>query len=183
MKSIRKIHLFLIIIIPTILSFNLSNTWYLLESKACGYKIEFPQKPTESPQVVDSELGKLKMNIFMYDASSNGKDENMMYMINYTEYPISRVNSDNKQQLATIYRNSIDAAVKNVNGKLLSEKSIVLKGFVGKEIKVDLKEDHAVINMRVYLVKNKMYMIQVFTDVKKDSNQSIIHFMNSFNLL
>jgi hypothetical protein len=163
--------------------FILSTKWYLFESKSCGYKIEFPQKPNESPQEVNSEIGKLKINMCMYGVPEGVKDDNILYMVSYTEYPVSKVNSDNKQQLESVYKNSMNAAINNVHGKLISEKGVTLKNYVGKEIKVDLKEDKAVVKMQFYLVKNKMYMIQVFTEIKKDSNPSINQFINSFDLI
>ena len=114
------------LILLALTSFIKPKKWFVLESEQYGYKIEFPRKPSESPQVVNSAIGELKMNIFIYDASETGKDDNLVYMVSYTEYPDTLINSENTEILADFFRNSIDGAVTNVHGKLLSLISQVL---------------------------------------------------------
>ncbi len=171
------------LILFSLMSFVKPDGWYLFQSEQYGYKIEFPKEPTENPQVVNSEIGELKMNIFMYDASKVGKDDNLIYMINYTEYPDTSINSKRTEILDDFFRNSIDGAVKNVRGELLSEKIIKIGEYPGREIKIDFKDGMAVIRMRLYLVRNKMYLLQTITETKKDFNKSITKFMDSFELL
>jgi hypothetical protein len=167
----------------SLVSFTFSDTWFQLTSIAYKYKIEFPEKPEETPNVLETKIGKLKMNMFVYDASKSKTDENLVYLVNFTEYPDSLINSDMKDKMPAFFRNSIDGAVTNVHGKLLSEKDIEKRGFPGREIRVDFKDGLAVIKMRIYLVKNKMYLIEVITETKKDFNKSIDRFMDSFDLL
>ena len=171
------------LVLFSLLSFINSDEWYLLRSEQYGYKIKFPKAPTENPQVINSEIGKLKMNIFMYDASQKGKDDNLVYMVNYTEYPDTLISSEKTEILDDFFRNSIDGAVKNVHGELLSEKIIKIGEYPGREIKIDFKDGMAVIRMRSYLVNNKMYVLQTITETKKDFNKSITLFMDSFELL
>jgi len=167
-------------ILIMIMGFVNSDEWLLFKSH--GFKIEFPKKPDLDSTVVNSAIGKLKMYTFMYDASENKKDENLTYGVLSTEYPDSIVNSDRTDLLPAYFRNGIDGSVKNVQGKLLSEKTIELNGFPGREIKIDYKEGLAVIKMRLYLVKNKMYIIQTITMTKNEFNKSIDRFMDSFKL-
>jgi hypothetical protein len=175
---------FIVITITLIMGFIAPNEWYLLESKICGYTVKFPQMPKKSIQEVDSEIGKLKMEILMYDDALNGgKDDNKLYLVSYTEYPISKVNADNKQMLPGFYRKAIDGAVNNYHGKLLSEKAIELKGYSGREIVISFEEDKIIANMRLFLVKNKMYTLETMTEANKSSNLSINRFMNSFDLM
>ncbi|MFN6946338.1 MAG: hypothetical protein ACK4ND_15425 [Cytophagaceae bacterium] len=171
------------LILLSFMSFIQAEKWFLLESKQYGYKIEFPKKPTEKPQVVNSEIGELKMNIFIHDASKDGKDDNLIYMVNYTEYPDTLIHSDKTEILSDFFRNSIDGAVRNVHGKLLSEKVIQIGEYPGREIKIDFRDGMAVIRMRIYLVKNQMYLLQTITETKKDFNKSITRFMDSFELI
>ena len=171
------------LILFLLMSLSKPETWYLLESEPLGYKIEFPKEPTENPQVVNSEIGELKMNIFMLDASKSRKDDNLVYMVNYTEYPDTLISSEKIDILDNFFRNSIDGAVRNVHGKLLSEKIIKINEYPGREIKIDFKDGMAVIRIRLYLVKNKLYMLQTITETKKDFNKSINRFMDSFELI
>ncbi|MCV9386186.1 hypothetical protein [Reichenbachiella ulvae] len=164
-------------------SFSKSDKWVLFESTEYGFKVDFPKEPTSNPQTVNSEIGLLKMNIFMYEASNNKKDDNLVYMVNSTEYPDTLINSNKTEILYNFFRNSIDGAVNNVHGKLLSETVITIDEYPGREIRVDFQNGKAVITMRLYLVKNQMYMLQTITETNKDFNNSIKRFFDSFELL
>jgi hypothetical protein len=54
--------------------------------------------------------------------------------------------------------------------------------YPGRKFRVDVQNGVAVMTMRAYLVRNKLYMLQVITETKKDLNKSIEKFMNSFSL-
>lgn len=124
------------------------------------------------------------MNIQMYDASSsNKKDENLVYMINVTDYPAEAIHSDKKDNLKTFFDGAVNGAVTNVGGKLISQKEVVFKGYPGREIKVDFQDGMAIITMRTILVKNRNYIIQTICETAKDGNKSMTKFFDSFKLL
>lgn len=161
-----------------------TDKWHQLRSTEWGYEIQFPAKPELTTQQVKSEIGKLKMNIQMYDASSSKKkDENLVYMVNVTDYPADAVHSDMKDQLSTFFDGAVKGAVSNVGGKLLSQKEVIFEGYPGREIKVDFQNGMAIITMRSILVKNRNYIIQTICETDKDGNKSMTKFFNSFKLL
>jgi hypothetical protein len=47
---------------------------------------------------------------------------------------------------------------------------------------VDFQEGLAIINMRFYLVNNRMYVLQAISETGKEKNRSVARFMNSFTL-
>lgn len=161
--------------------FTTASQWEMYE--VADFKAKFPSKPNYETQVVNSAVGNLTMHIHMLDASSSGTDENLVYGIITTEYPDSIIDTNNPELLADMYRSAIDGAVANVKGKLLSETSITLAGkHGGKEVKVDYGEGMAFIKMRLFIIKNKMYILQTITLAEKDNNASINEFLNSFQL-
>ena len=164
-----------------LMSFINPDDWFLFEAKNC--KIYFPQKPTEQSQTIVTAIGELKLNIYMYQVPDNKEDDNLVYGLIESDYPDSLINSNKKDILDNFFRNSIDGAVNNVHGKLLSESKIQLDSFPGREVRIDFRDGLAVLKMRIYLVRNKMYMEQTITDTKKDFNKSIDRFMDSFKLV
>lgn len=154
--------------------------WHPFVSKESGFKILFPQKPEYTPQTIESEIGELTLNLYSYDASSAENDENIIYMVNYTAYPLEMVNSDNMETLDAFFTGAIEGAAKNVDGKILSEKKIMMGNIEGREVQIDYSNGEAIITMRVYLTKNKVYMAQVITETAKANNKSLQKFMNSF---
>jgi len=181
-RSVTKL-LTISLVVISLMSFVKPEKWFWLVSEEYGYKIEFPEEPVERPKVVNSEIGELKLNVFLYDASLRGKDDNLVYMVNYTEYPVDQIHSNNTEILPDLFRNSVEGVVMNVNGELLSEEEIQLGQYPGREIRIDYKNGMAIISMRIYLVENKMYMIQTITETKKEAKKSIDRFMDSFELI
>ncbi len=161
-------------------AFVATDKWQLFETD--DYSILFPQKVKTERKEIDSEVGKLQLDITMYDASGDEKEDNLIYGLFTTVYPDSIMNSDKKEILQKFFRGAIDGAVKNVQGKLLSEEEISLNDFPGREIRVDYREGLAVIKMRCYLVHNILYMIQTITLTEKEKNPSALFFLNSFKL-
>ncbi|MEO7989088.1 MAG: hypothetical protein ABI663_06070 [Chryseolinea sp.] len=179
MKSVR-----FIVILTGLISFSfLTETWYSLESTDFGFKVLLPKEPVAQNQVVPSAIGELKMNLYILDTSADEAEDNLLYLVNYTEYPDSLFANATEEKFTQILRGSVDGMVTNVGGKLLSEKVIILNGSPGREVKVSFQEGAAVINARVYLVRNKMYLLETISFPQKDSNQSIDKFFNSFQLL
>ena len=173
---------FLVPVILLTMSFVVVENWYLLTLKEYGCKMEFPGKPTKKAQKINSGAGKLKMDMYSYEATDQVKDDNLVYLFNYTEYPSSQVNSSDTEALDTFFDNAINGAVGAVNGKLLSKKNTPIGKYPGREAKIDYLDGVAIITMRLYLVENKMYMLETIAETKKDPNASITKFMNSFVL-
>jgi len=178
MKKIRNAFAGIAVLIST-LSFETLKDWYLIESSE--FSIEFPKKPEATNQNVHTEIGDLKTDMFVYETSKDG-DVNFLYGLATSEYPDSLINSGKTAMLPTFFRNAVDAFVKNVQGKLLSEKPIEINGFPGKEVKIYFQDSAAIIKMRLYLVRNKAYVMQTITETSEDNNADVMRFHNSFKL-
>jgi hypothetical protein len=167
-------------LLTVILSFSTPEDWVLLENS--NFRILFPQKPQDQTQTVNTALGKLNMETYIYEVPDSQKDDNLIYMLAQTTYPDTAINSDKTGLIDKFFRGSIDGAVKSVHGKLRSETIIQLNGYPGRKVRIDFNEGLAVINMRFYLVKNILYASETITESKNDSNKSIDKFFGSFSL-
>jgi|GEM_PF-716530 len=163
--------------------FAQSGAAYLYRSAQNDFQINFPAKPEESTQQVNTEIGTLSLNLLIYDASNTGTDENLVYGLTYSDYPPEAVNSETSENLNNFFRGSIDGAVQNVQGKLLSERKIQIDQYPGREIKIDYQDGKAIIRMRFYLVESRMYILQTITETAKDNNLFISRFLESFQLI
>lgn len=158
--------------------------WYFANYPKFGYSIKFPKKPTDQTQVINSAIGDLTMDMAMLETPAGDADPNAVYMVNHTLFPADAVHSDNKEMLPTLYRNSIDGAASNVNGVLTSEKTITLDSkYEGREVTIDFQEGTYIITMRIFLVRNVMYLTQVITAADKTGNKELTQFMDSFHLI
>lgn len=154
--------------------------WLIYPGK--GWSIYFPGKPEESQQNVSTAIGDQAMHIYMYTAPSPANEDNFVYGVIQSIFPDSLVNSAKTEMIEPLMRNSIDGAVKNVKGELLSESVIDLDGFPGRAVKVSFQQGAGFINLRIYLVRNTLYILQAICDKSKDNNASTKRFLDSFQL-
>jgi hypothetical protein len=180
----KKLNLSLILLVLVISSgFIMTSDWFLVKSEDQGYQIEFPKEPTPSVQSVKTEAGMVDMHIHMLDLSKKGDDSNLIYLSSFAQYPDSLVHSDRKEQLAGFFKETIEGLIGSIDGEMLDEKAVQIGEYPGKEVNINFQDGMAIIRIRVYLVENKVYMLQVITKTENDSNDSISRFMNSFALI
>ena len=181
----KKISTLSLIFFVSILSsgFVLTSDWFLMKNKEQGYQIEFPKEPTASVQTVKTKAGPVDMHINMLDLSKKDVDDNLIYLSSFAQYPDSLVHSDNKEELKGFFKETIEGLVGSIDGEILSRKEVKIDSYDGREVKINFQDGMAIIRIRVYLVENKVYMLQVITKTENDSNESISKFMNSFSLI
>lgn len=146
------------------------------------YKIEFPSEPKKITQTIPSVLGELLLIIASYEPNQLAKDTNYVYQIIESKYPDSTIHSDKTEMLANFFRESIDGAVKNVNGKLLKETSGKVDKYPSRIIEIDYGNGLAIIKMQMILKESKMIIIQTITETKMYPNLSSTNFFESFKL-
>lgn len=146
------------------------------------YKISFPGQYFKSLDTLSTELGQLLLKRSTYIPDSTAGDKNFIYMLMETAYPDSTVHSDNKKNLDVFFEESLQGAVKNVNGKLIK----VVKGKTGiypnRTFEIDLQNGLAIINATMILRKNKMIVIQTITSTSQYPNTAEADFFSSFML-
>jgi hypothetical protein len=162
------------------LSFVYPQDWVAFDTANC--KILFPVKPEESSQTLNTGLGAVTLYMHTYEVPDDKKDDNMVYSLTETEYPADKISSDKKDMVESFFKSYATGAVNNVHGTLLSETKKEINGYPGSEIRINYNNGLATIVMRSFLVKNKMYIMQVITPPAHDHNKSMEKFMDSFAL-
>lgn len=159
-----------------------SDDWVPFEDAGC--KMLFPKAPANESQTVNTAIGELKLYNHSYEVPDGVQDDNLVYVLSETEFPdTSTINSkSSKEVIDKFFRGAVDGGVSNAHGKLLTEETIQLDGFPGKKFRAGVQDGAAIMTIKTYLVKNKLYMLQVITETKKDFNKSMDKFMRSFML-
>lgn len=160
---------------------SINNDWIELKPENGNCSIQMPSQPTAQEKIVNSEIGELKTKMFFLQPA-NGSDENKLYGLSFADYPEGTIHSDSTNLLKDFFDNSRDQAIENVHGKLLSETIIKINGYPGRESRIDFKNGLAIIKHRTYLVKNRIYILQVITLTENSYNVSINRFLDSFKL-
>ena len=157
--------------------------WMVLEKKDKGFKISFPRKPEESEQLLTSAIGPITMHMWLCDQSKY-KDDNGVYGLIYCDYPDCLVSSDFKDELVdSLFSSTINGSVSSMQGELLSTTVTPYKTYPGRRIKVKFADGQGIMNMKLYLIKSRMYIMEAGCEKDKDNNPAIDKFFNSFSTI
>lgn len=180
MKFSLRLFLVISLLSAFLSSFRIAD-WKKYENAAGRFSVLFPSGPEESEQQLNTALGALTLKIFSSNAE-NDSDVNIVYAVMYTEYPENSISSSmDAEKMEKFFNGSVNGAVTNVKGKLLSEEKVSIKNFPGRHIKVDYMQGQAVIDMYLYLVNNRNYMLQVIHVPGKEDNSNLKKFTDSFS--
>ena len=144
------------------------------------FAIHFPSEPKNNSRTVDSEYGKLALDIRTYEPVGQ---INLLYIAMETKYPSQVANQNDLHALNAFYKKSIDGSINSVNGVLISIDDIYYHDKLGKEFRVSFSDGKTLMVYRVLYVGNSMYMIGVITSPDKDKNIEMNKYFESFRIL
>jgi hypothetical protein len=145
-------------------------SWENFTSKQGKFSVTFYGTPTESTLTVQTAVGPITATTFTVESSKGAQ------CVAYSDFPVSLVQQGN---LARMFDGARDGAIANVGGSLVEETKISLLGARGREFLVKIKNDVFGRN-RFYLVKNRLYHLQVMGDRKYVDSKTAEIFLDSF---
>lgn len=155
------------------------DNWLFMDSDEFIFNV--PDTPKYQVQPLVTELGTIDFNICYVESKLNA-DPNQLYTLGYSDYPINTIHSDSTASVDAFLQSSLDGALLNLNGKLLSKKEITMNGYKGLDFEISISDESIVDHFQTYLVKNRLYVLQVITLKDEKDNQWMEKFFNSFHL-
>lgn len=144
------------------------------------YSIEFPGQTLDQNKMMDSEIGKLEINIKSYEPKNS--NENLVYVGMETKYPTNSINQNDTYALNSFYKKAIDGSLASVNGELISINDIFYDGKLGKEYKCYFKAGKILMVYRIFYINDYVYSFGVLTLPERDNNNSMKRFFDSFKI-
>ncbi|NER13756.1 hypothetical protein GWK08_09920 [Leptobacterium flavescens] len=164
------------------LSLSAQTDWVTIKIEGEGYRVDFPSQPKKQTNTIPSQIGDLEMKFYILDNSFNPNDDNLVYMSAFTAYPEEYMSNEDPGFKDTVLDGAVNGAVTNVNGKLLSKENIFFNGFPGRTAKIEI-QGSTIINQKIVLVDNLLYICQIICMADKDDNKSMKAFFDSFDLI
>lgn len=153
------------------------------KNEAGRFKINFPKTPEATVRDQETEIGTLKMHLFVNDMSKY-KNENNAYLLTYIDYPDSLISSDFKDEIVDDFlNNSMQGAIKSSDGKMEKTSSIPFNKYPSRYAAATVKDGAAIMHIKVILVKSRMYIFEVIAETQTFNLSKCNDFINSFGLL
>ncbi|MDR3680923.1 MAG: hypothetical protein P4L41_13240 [Flavipsychrobacter sp.] len=178
---IKTVALPIVILLLFISLKSAGKDWLAYKPEYSKCSVLMPGQPQKKEQSVNTGAGNVALELFMYQPEQ-GADDNYLYMISYADLPIDQISSDSTGLINGFLDNAREGAVNNVHGKLMTETAIKYQKYPGREMRIDFQNGTAIIQSRIYLVKNRLYTLQVIIPPSKDLNASVNKFLDSFSL-
>ena len=145
------------------------SDWIVFSPKNGGFSVKLPSKPTERSLPQSTEPGQISSPL--YELASEG----LNYVITYKDHPFSE-----DSQTDEFLKRAADAGITGAGGKVTSNKPISLDGYPGREVKGD--NAGFLYQSRVYLVKQRLYLLIVWLPADQTSSENAAKFFESFKL-
>ncbi len=139
-----------------------------------GMTVEMPGKPQKQTQTVQSPAGPVTVNILSVERSSEA------FMVAYNEFPAQIANALTDPKL--LLDSGRDGALRNVNGKLTSERNVTIGSYPGREIVGEVPDKKASFTARIYWAKPRLYQAIYISPQGKSITDDGKKFLDSLKL-
>jgi hypothetical protein len=168
----RPISRVLVLAVAVLLLCAFDKGWKLFSHKTANLSVMMPETPKEESSVEKTVAG----DITLWQASVI--QESKAYFVSYSDMPKSTWKGDPKKML----EGARDGAAQRVKGKVVADREIKLAGkYPGREFKVVV--DKMELTQRVYLVKHRLYQVNMGCLVGACTAEEIQEYLNSLKLL
>lgn len=129
----------------------------------------------------DTEIGKIEMRSYAFPSEPKPKD--VVYTIMHYDFPKGSIHSDSTDLVKDFFQETINSSAESVKGTLVYNSDIDISGYKGKHWRINYADSKKSISSRVYLVKNRCYILNVVNPDASKSGSDANHYFNSFRLL
>lgn len=163
--------IFLLLLLPKLSLGQISLQEYMSEDK--DFTVLMPDKPKVDKKKLDSDEGTIEKSTYLVEI------KNEWFGVSCWKYPTLPTSPDLIEQILNTGR---DRILTTGGGKLLTENSINIEGYFGKEIKIVPENGNVISWSRFYVVKNRVYQIYYIGTKEKIKSPEIGKFIASFKL-
>jgi len=147
-----------------------NKAWKMVQPENGGFTCEMPGEAKKATQNVFTAAGPINVVTYSLEVPKG------TYMVNATAIPRNAPAATTVQRLD----GARDGAVKNVKGKLLSEKQIKLDRYPGRELLIEPRQG-VYIHQRIFMVEDRLIQA-VAVSPSKEATEDIARFFNSVKL-
>jgi len=154
-------------------------TWHEFVSSEGRFSVLMPGTPRSDSVVISTTSGPLNYHRF------SAQEDSVGYILTYTDLSDEALKATSPTILMDDTRQGVISSSK---GRLVSEQEVSLEGNPGRDIRIEIPENADLpeggsIRVRLYLVRNRLYQLAIFSRSDGAFDRSVSTFLTSFKLL
>ena len=147
--------------------------WKTFTSKEGRFSVLLPGEPKETKQNIGSADKMVIQTQYLIEQGNLG------YLVSFQDTP----GLEKPEMHAKVLDNGRDGAVKNLNGKLLSETKLTLdKKYIGLECLIDVPKFKGLYRLRMFIVGDRLYQLVVLGPKEVVTSKESDQYLDSFQL-
>ena len=172
--------IFLLLLIVSAFACRDRNKRFELKNEKANFSISFPNEPKKTEDLQFSPYGELIWTI--YKCIPAGEDRNNSYIMRYCELSDSLANSNSLRLIKNLTRLS---QIKHYKEFKSSQRILVkqIKKYQGRQYEYSDEVLEIYCISRCFVVKNRLYVLDVRCDIEEKYNDQTSKFFDSFKLL
>ena len=157
-----------------------SSEWTVFKSNEGQFSILAPGEITQDIKTIETDIGTIDYLSFFH-ATNEDAEFKRIFAVSYCEYPKHTVHSDSTDMLLEFFAATIEQSIPE-GGKLIYETPEQIEGYPGRLWRTSYG-NLKIVKSKAFLVENRFYLIQVFSDNKRANKRDGDKFLDSFRLL
>ena len=155
-----------------------TDVWQELTPPGAGFAVLLPGTPTETERpLLQTVYGPVVIHLFVLQVDGG----RAAYMVSYTEPP--EVLRGKGGAPGESLDGARDELLATPGRRLVSEKSISLNGYPGRELEVDIEGGQIIMRLKLYETEDEIYEVGMTTVADRSFTSDDWKFYRSFTLL
>ncbi|MBK8817906.1 MAG: hypothetical protein IPN49_01995 [Saprospiraceae bacterium] len=141
------------------------DDWTLFLPEDRSFQVLSPGTMDWGVKHVLTDLGELKTITYLNKGSQETSE--IIYIINYTDYPGGILHEDSTDLLENFFQTSLDGIIEKLNGQLLYYADVSTVYSPKKLYKINYNDGHAVVKGKMYILNDRFIPFRPFLPSKK----------------
>ncbi len=138
------------------------------------FKINFNGEPTETSEIIPTEVGDIEMTSFMYEKSATE-----VYLVAYNDYPSDMVKNSSVDDMLDGAKNGSSSSMNIVSFDV--DENLEIEGNPGRHFKGNNGSYY--VEYKLFMKENRLYQIAIIRDGSYATSERSEEFYGSFELL
>lgn len=154
------------------------QNWQKFSPSGQNFEILSPGEMKNGEKNILTDIGSIQPVTWLHQGTSG--DPNYLYLVSYIDYAEGTFHQDSTEMIHELMDVSIETQVKTLSGDLVYKSDAPFGMYPGVIFRASYNKNSAVVKGRIILIRNRLYILQVYTLSEKSLNPEMDKFLDSF---
>ncbi len=174
-------YLFLPVLLFSFFISHGQDHWIKFSPEDKSFEVMVPGEMRDGQKKVFTEIGEIYPTTWVY-TNEKDKDPNFLYMVSIIDYPEMTLNDSDEDFIDDFFNETLAQHVEDIKGELIYDAEKPLGHYPGRVFRASWRNGDFVVRGRMVLVKDRFYMLQVYTEKSFSLNDEAQWFLDSLKV-